>query len=68
MKKLFFLILLLALIITSFGQNFSKLDEKFRLNQLEPTTGKVREVFDTYTYNEVDDQFALAYAYLSKEN
>ena len=48
-------------------QNFPKLDETFRLNQLKPPTGKVRMILDTDTYNEVDDQFALSYAYLSKE-
>ncbi len=49
------------------SQNFPKLDETFRLKQLQPPSGKVRMVLDTDTYNEVDDQFALAYAYLSKE-
>lgn len=51
----------------SIAQNFPKLEESFRLKQLEPPTGKVRMVLDTDTYNEVDDQFALAYAFLSKE-
>jgi purine nucleosidase len=55
------------LFLTSQAQNFPKLDETFRLKQLEAPTGKVRMVLDTDTYNEVDDQFALAYAYLSKE-
>ncbi|RIH66763.1 nucleoside hydrolase [Mariniphaga sediminis] len=49
------------------SQTFPKLEEAFRLKQLEPPSGKVRVVLDTDTYNEVDDQFALAYAYLSKE-
>lgn len=49
------------------AQNFPKLDETFRLNQLKPPTGKVRMILDTDTYNEVDDQFALSYAFLSKE-
>ena len=52
---------------TTNAQNFPKLKETFRLDQLKPPTGKVRMVLDTDTYNEVDDQFALAYAYLSKE-
>jgi len=51
----------------SMAQSFPKTDETFRLQQLEPPTGKVRMVLDTDTYNEVDDQFALAYALLSKE-
>ncbi len=41
---------------------FPKLDEVLRLNRLTPPTGQVRMVLDTDTYNEVDDQFALAYA------
>lgn len=49
------------------AQTYPKLNEAFRLNQLEPPVGKVRMVLDTDTYNEVDDQFALAYAFLSKE-
>jgi len=53
--------------LISYGQNFPKLEDAFRLKQLTPPKGKVRMVLDTDTYNEVDDQFALAYAYLSKE-
>ena len=49
------------------AQSFPKLDETFRLKQLEAPTGKIRMILDTDTYNEVDDQFALAYALLSKE-
>jgi inosine-uridine nucleoside N-ribohydrolase len=51
--------------MNTYGQNFPKLDETFRLNQLKPPTGKVKMILDTDTYNEVDDQFALAYALLS---
>ena len=49
------------------AQDFPKLEETFRLNLLKAPTGKIKMVFDTDTYNEVDDQFALAYALLSKE-
>lgn len=35
--------------------------------KLAPPTGRVSMVLDTDTYNEVDDQFALPYALLSKE-
>lgn len=49
------------------AQTFPKLSEAFRINQLQPPTGKIRMVLDTDTYNEVDDQFALAYAVLSPE-
>ena len=34
-------------------------------SQLMPRLGKVDCVLDTDTYNEVDDQFAVAYSYLS---
>ena len=43
---------------------FPEKDESFRLKQLEPPTEKVRMVLVTNTYNGVDDQFALAYAFL----
>jgi purine nucleosidase len=49
------------------AQTFPKLDEAFRIKQLQQPTGKIRMVLDTDTYNEVDDQFALAYAVLSPE-
>lgn len=50
---------------SAIAQTYPELDEGFRLKQLEPPTGKIRMVLDTDTYNEVDDQFALAYAVLS---
>jgi purine nucleosidase len=43
------------------------LTDAWRLQRLEPAPGPVRMVLDTDTYNEVDDQFALAYALLSPE-
>ena len=43
------------------------MDEATRIKKLNPPTGKIRMVLDTDTYNEVDDQFALAYAILSPE-
>ena len=49
------------------AQTFPELDEPFRLKQLTPPNGKVRMILDTDTYNEVDDQFALAYALLSPD-
>lgn len=48
-------------------QNFPKMEESSRLKRLEPPKAKVRMVFDTDTYNEIDDHFALAYACLPKE-
>jgi purine nucleosidase len=67
MNKYLFLFVAGLMTFTANTQNYPKLDEAFRLKQLEPPTGKVRMVLDTDTYNEVDDQFALAYAFLSKE-
>jgi len=52
---------------SSNGQNFPKVEESIRIKRLEPPKGNVRMVLDTDTYNEIDDQFALAYACLSKE-
>jgi len=65
MRYIYLLIVLLSPLMNTYGQNFPKLDETFRLNQLKPPTGKVKMILDTDTYNEVDDQFALAYALLS---
>ena len=59
--------LFLFVFSVSEAQNFPKMDETTRLKKLEAPTGKVRMVLDTDTYNEIDDQFALAYAYLSKD-
>jgi inosine-uridine nucleoside N-ribohydrolase len=47
--------------------NFPKLSEEFLLRRLEPPTSLARMVLDTDTYNEIDDQFAVAYALLSPE-
>ena len=66
-KSLFLLLLACFSYMTAYPQDFPKLDENFRLKQLQAPTGKVRMVLDTDAYNEVDDQFALVYAYLSKE-
>ncbi len=46
---------------------FPQLSEQFRLGRLAPSAGKARMVLDTDTYNEIDDQFALAYSLLSPE-
>ena len=48
--------------------NFPKLTEAERIDRLAPPSGKVRMVLDTDTYNEVDDQFAVAHALLSPDN
>ncbi len=69
MKTRLLVLISLFMIVVSVasGQDFPKLNETFRLKQLEPPKGKVRMVLDTDTYNEIDDQFALCYAFLSKE-
>ena len=43
------------------------LTEQQRLKMLEPPTGPVDLIIDSDTYNEVDDQFAIAYALLKPE-
>ena len=45
----------------------SNLTEAERIGRLTPPSGTVAMVLDTDTYNEIDDQFALAYALLSPE-
>lgn len=47
--------------------DYPKIDEALRLERLTPPTGPVSMVLDTDTYNEVDDQFAVAYALLAPE-
>ena len=42
--------------------NLITMSEAERIERLAPPAGPVRAVLDTDTYNEVDDQFALAYA------
>ncbi|MFW6035536.1 MAG: hypothetical protein ACOCRZ_04705 [Halothermotrichaceae bacterium] len=46
---------------------YSKISNQVRLKKLKHPEKKVRMVLDTDTYNEVDDQFALAYALKSPE-
>jgi purine nucleosidase len=46
---------------------WAPLTEAERVRLLEPPTGPVRAVIDTDAANEVDDQFALAYAALLRE-
>ncbi len=67
MEKSILVLILLLFQMTSFCQDFPRINEVDRLSRLNPPTGKIRMVLDTDTYNEVDDQFALAYALLSPE-
>lgn len=46
---------------------FPLLSDELRLKRLESPRGPIRMVLDTDTYNEIDDQFAVAYALLSPE-
>ncbi|NOY97182.1 MAG: nucleoside hydrolase [Chlorobi bacterium] len=62
----FIFLLLFGSLCTS-AQKYKFLSDAERLQLLEPPQGKVDIVFDTDTYNEIDDQFALVYALLSKE-
>ena len=65
-KSVFTWLLLSVFILTCTAQNYPKIERCTRINMLESPSGKVKMVLDTDTYNEVDDQFALAYAFLSK--
>ena len=47
--------------------NHSHITEEHRFRRLQPPTGKVNVVLDTDTFNEIDDQFAIVYALLSKD-
>ncbi|MHC4726469.1 MAG: nucleoside hydrolase [Planctomycetota bacterium] len=71
MKKLLSAMLLLTLIMTGrplFGQKFPAVSESRRIEMLKPPKKRpVRMVFDTDTYNEIDDQFALVYTLISPE-
>ncbi|UVI33591.1 nucleoside hydrolase [Paenibacillus spongiae] len=46
---------------------FPIISDEVRLRRLRPPSGRINMVLDTDTYNEIDDQFALVYALLSKE-
>ncbi len=67
MKSNILVVGLLFLYSVSFSQEFPVIKESDRINRLSPNNGKIRMVLDTDTYNEVDDQFALAYALLSED-
>ncbi|MBW7457493.1 nucleoside hydrolase, partial [Paenibacillus sepulcri] len=48
-------------------KSYPKLSEDLRVRRLQPPAGKINMVLDTDTYNEIDDQFAIVYALLSKD-
>jgi purine nucleosidase len=69
MKKLFSIAIALTAICTNgLAQNYTKVTEIQRLQMLEKPMKGADVVFDTDTYNEIDDQFALVYALISKES
>ncbi len=47
--------------------NWPTLRESQRIERLVPPAGRVRAVLDTDTYNEIDDQYAVVYAMLSRD-
>lgn len=66
MKTYILIFAFLLLSAAIYSQDFPKIKESKRIEKLEPPINReIRMVFDTDTYNEVDDQFALAYALLS---
>ena len=71
MKTVQIVILFLVLIVITqplLGQSFPTISETQRIDMLKhPGKKPVRMVFDTDTYNEIDDQFALVYALISPE-
>jgi len=70
MKNKAFPLLLLFLIsgLIANAQDYIHISEIQRLKMLEKPMKEVSVVLDTDTYNEIDDQFALVYALLSKES
>jgi inosine-uridine nucleoside N-ribohydrolase len=50
------------------AQQYPRIAESQRLKMLQPPAARpVRMVLDTDTYNEIDDQFAVVYALISRE-
>lgn len=54
-------------IMKSFMDVFAPIDEEKLLKRLKKPTGKVDVVLDTDTFNEVDDQYAIAYLLKSSD-
>lgn len=49
------------------ANTFPRISEEQRVRRLAPPDGKINLVMDTDAFNEIDDQFAIAYALLSKD-
>lgn len=56
---------LIGLAATTFAGTMTAQDSAGLRKMLEPPTGKVPVVIDTDTFNEIDDQYAVAYGILS---
>lgn len=71
MRKLICTILFVNLTVSAgvtLAQEYPSIAESRRIEMLRPPTKRpIRMVFDTDTYNEIDDQFALVYALISPE-
>jgi inosine-uridine nucleoside N-ribohydrolase len=67
-KSIYFLVIFLISCCAGYSQKYLGISETQRLKMLEKPSKGVSMVLDTDTYNEIDDQFALVYALLSKES
>ncbi|MFT5164943.1 MAG: purine nucleosidase [Saprospiraceae bacterium] len=67
-KTVYLLLILFCTISFAYSQDYVEISEVQRLKMLEKPPKGVSMVLDTDTYNEIDDQFALVYALLSKES
>ena len=67
-KSLTITIVACSIHFLTIAQNYHPITELQRLQLLEKPAKGASVVFDTDTYNEIDDQFALVYAMLSKES
>lgn len=48
-------------------KRFPNISDELRIRRLTPPKGKINMVLDTDAFNEIDDQFAIVYALLSKD-
>lgn len=67
-RSIYLFTLLMIISITANAQNYFEISDIQRYKSLEKPAKGVSMVLDTDTYNEIDDQFALVYALLSKES
>ena len=68
LRSIILIPLLLANTYLTNAQTFYEISEIQRLTMLDKPSPGASVVLDTDTYNEIDDQFALVYALLSKES